>query len=99
MRIVTWAIRLAVFLLLVAFAAKNAEPVALRFYFGLALEAPLVLVLFAFFAAGALFGVLALLMPLRRVVRLAVRVGTAPAGYGSGALRCSFLLHRTFMLR
>ncbi len=69
MRIVTWAIRLAVFLLLVAFAAKNAEPVALRFYFGLALEAPLVLVLFACFAAGALFGVLALLMPLLRQQR------------------------------
>jgi lipopolysaccharide assembly protein A len=66
MRIVTWAIRLAVFLLLVAFAAKNVEPVTLRFYFDLALQAPLVLVLFAFFAAGALFGVLALLMPLLR---------------------------------
>jgi uncharacterized integral membrane protein len=60
-RIVTWAIRLAVFLLLVAFAAKNAEPVTLRFYFDLALEAPLVVLLFGFFAAGALFGILALL--------------------------------------
>jgi putative membrane protein len=60
-RLVTWAIRLVVFLLLVAFAAKNAEPVTLRFYFDLALEAPLVVALFAFFAAGALFGILALL--------------------------------------
>ncbi|TMH88406.1 MAG: DUF1049 domain-containing protein [Betaproteobacteria bacterium] len=69
MRIVTWALRLAVFLLLVAFAAKNVEPVTLRFYFGFALQAPLVLVLFAFFAAGAVFGVLALLMPLLRQQR------------------------------
>jgi uncharacterized integral membrane protein len=61
MRFVTWAIRLVVFLLLVAFAAKNVEPVELRFYFGMALQAPLVTVLFGFFAAGALFGVLALL--------------------------------------
>ena len=61
MRIVTWAVRLIVFLLLVAFAAKNAEPVTLRFYFDLALEAPLVVALFGFFAAGALFGILALL--------------------------------------
>ena len=61
MRIVTWAIRLLVFVLLIAFAAKNVEPVTLRFYFDLALQAPLVLLLFAFFAAGALFGVLALL--------------------------------------
>ena len=61
MRIVTWTIRLAVFLLLVAFGAKNVEPVTLRFYFDLALQAPLIVVLFGFFAAGALFGVLALL--------------------------------------
>ena len=61
MRIVTWAIRLAVFVLLIAFAAKNVEPVTLRFYFDLALQTPLVLALFGFFALGALFGILALL--------------------------------------
>jgi len=61
MRLLTWAIRLAVFLLLVAFAARNVEPVTLRFYFDLAVQTPLVLALFGFFAAGALFGILALL--------------------------------------
>ena len=66
MRIVTWAIRLIVLLLLIAFAAKNADRVPLRFYFDIALEAPLVLLLFAFFAAGALFGVLALVGTLLR---------------------------------
>ncbi|HYL88185.1 MAG TPA: LapA family protein [Burkholderiales bacterium] len=66
MRIVAWAIRLIVFLLLVAFAAKNADPVTLRFYFDLAWQAPLIVVLFVFFAAGALFGVLALVVPLLR---------------------------------
>jgi putative membrane protein len=65
-RIVTWAIRLLVFVLLIAFAAKNADPVTLRFYFDLALQAPLVVLLFAFFALGALFGVLALLGTLLR---------------------------------
>jgi putative membrane protein len=65
-RIVTWAIRLIVFVLLIAFAAKNAEKVTLRFYFDLALEAPLVLLLLAFFAVGALFGVLALVGTLLR---------------------------------
>jgi putative membrane protein len=65
-RIVTWAIRLVVFVLLIAFAAKNADKVTLRFYFDLALEAPLVLLLLAFFAAGALFGVLALVGTLLR---------------------------------
>jgi uncharacterized integral membrane protein len=66
MRIVTWAIWLAVFLLLAAFAAKNADPVSLRFFFDLAITAPLVVLILAFFAAGALFGVLALVGTLLR---------------------------------
>jgi putative membrane protein len=65
-RILTWAIRLVVFVLLVAFAAKNVEPVALRFYFDLTLKAPLVLWLLAFFVLGALFGVAALLATVLR---------------------------------
>ena len=80
MRVVTWTIRLAVFLLLIAFAAKNVEPVTLRFYFDLALRAPLVLVLFGFFAAGALFGVLALVPAVLRQRReiAALRRPAAP---------------------
>jgi uncharacterized integral membrane protein len=66
MRIVTWTIRLAVFLFLVALAARNTDPVTVRFYFDLALQAPLIVVLFAAFAAGAAFGVLALLATLLR---------------------------------
>ena len=61
MRIVTWTIRLVVFVLLLAFGAKNVEPVTLRFYFDLALQTPLILALFGAFALGALFGVLSLL--------------------------------------
>src|SRR5258708_24344467 len=53
MRIVTWTIRLVLFLLLIALAAKNIEPVTLRFYFDLALQAPLIVMLFGAFAAGA----------------------------------------------
>ena len=66
MRIVTWTIRLVLFLLLVALAAKNIEPVTLRFYFDLALQAPLIVLLFGAFAFGAAFGVLALLTTLLR---------------------------------
>jgi len=61
MRIVTWTIRLLVFVLLVAFGAKNADPVTLRFYFDLSIQTPLILALFGAFAAGAFFGVVALL--------------------------------------
>jgi putative membrane protein len=66
MRIVTWTIRLLVFVLLLAFGAKNVEPVTLRFYFDLALQTPLILALFGAFALGALFGVFALLGTLLR---------------------------------
>ena len=76
MRILTWAIRLTVFILLVAFAAKNVAPVKLQFYFDLALEAPLVLVLLGAFALGALLGVLAMagsVLRLRRQISILQR--------------------------
>ena len=82
MRILAWAIRLAVFVLLVAFAAKNVEPVTLRFYFDLAVQAPLVLVLFAVFAVGALFGIFALVPTIlrqRREVSLLKQPPEAPS--------------------
>jgi lipopolysaccharide assembly protein A len=66
MRIVTWTIRLLVFVLLVAFGAKNVEPVTLRFYFGVEAATPLILALFCAFALGAFFGVLSLLGRLLR---------------------------------
>ena len=66
MRILTWAIRIALFLLLVALAAKNVEPAKLRFFFDIELETPLVLLLLAAFALGAFFGVLALMTTVMR---------------------------------
>lgn len=66
MRIVTWTLRIALFILLLAFAARNTEPATLRFYFDLAWQAPLVLMLLAFFAAGALLGLTATLGALVR---------------------------------
>ena len=73
MRIVTWTIRVLLFLLLIALAAKNVDTVTVRFFFDLALQTPLVLALFGAFALGALFGILALLgtvLRLRREVSL-----------------------------
>jgi len=74
MRIVTRTVWLLLFLLLLAFAAKNTEPVALRFYFDLVWQAPLVLLVFAFFTAGALLGVLAVLGTLLRQRREILRL-------------------------
>lgn len=61
MKVLTWAIRLVIFLFLFAFAVQNTEPVNLHFVLGHIWQAPLVIVLLVFFAAGALLGVLSLL--------------------------------------
>ena len=60
MRVISWAIRIALFVVLLAFAAKNTEPVTLRFYFDLAWQAPLVALLLVFFTAGAALGLVAM---------------------------------------
>ena len=93
MRVLTWAVRIALFVLLLAFAAKNTDPVTLKFYFEIAWTAPLVAVLLAFFAGGAFFGVVAMLGALlaqrRELARLqraeAERLGPA-SGPASGAV-------------
>ena len=61
MRLLIWAIRIALFILLLAFAAKNTDPVTLRFYFGLEWRTPLVALLLAFFATGVALGLMAML--------------------------------------
>jgi|SRR5579859_6483322 len=81
MRIMTWTVRLLIFLFLLAFAAKNVAPVVLNFYFDLSWQAPLVVVLFAFFAAGALFGMIAMLSTLLRQRRELLRLRRESRGH------------------
>lgn len=61
MRVLLWSCRILIFLFLFAFAIKNTESVSVRFIFDSFWQAPLVIVLLAFFAGGALLGVLSLL--------------------------------------
>ena len=88
MRVLSWAIRIALFVVLLAFAARNTEPVTLRFYFDLAWQAPLVALLLAFFAAGALLGLLAMsgtyLAQRRKIARLQ-RVASAGKEFNAPA--------------
>ena len=49
----------AVFLLLLGFAVKNSDSVAVRYFLGLEWQAPLVFVLLVFFATGIVLGVTA----------------------------------------
>lgn len=59
MAILNWLLRIAVFLLLVGLAARNSDPVTVRFFFGQEWRAELSLVLFILFFLGALLGVFA----------------------------------------
>jgi uncharacterized integral membrane protein len=61
MRALLWACRIFIFLFLLAFALKNTDPVNVRFFLDAAWQAPLIIVVLAFFAAGAAFGVLSLI--------------------------------------
>ena len=60
MTALTWALRLVIFSVLVVFAVQNTDSVVLRLLPGQLLQAPLVLLLLAFFAGGAVLGALSL---------------------------------------
>jgi lipopolysaccharide assembly protein A len=61
MRVLAWTLRIILFLALFLFALKNTNTVSLHLYFDQEWQAPLILVLLVFFAAGAALGVLATL--------------------------------------
>jgi putative membrane protein len=61
MRTLLWACRIFIFVFLLAFALKNMEPVSVFFFLDTAWQAPLIIVVLVFFAAGAVLGVLSLL--------------------------------------
>ena len=89
MRIVLWSLRILVFLVMLAFALKNTDPVSIRFLFDSVWNAPLIIVVLAFFAGGTLLGVLSLigtvfslrreLARLRRAARQEARAGEVQA--------------------
>ena len=72
--IFAWILRVMLFLALFLFATKNTETVTLRFWFEQTWQAPLVLLLLAFLAGGALLGVLACLARLFRQRREIARL-------------------------
>ena len=61
MRALLWGCRIVIFLFLFVFALKNTELVSIRFFFDSFWQAPLVIIVLVFFAAGAALGVLSLL--------------------------------------
>jgi len=79
MRVIAWILRIILFLALFLLALKNTETVSLRLYFDQIWQAPLILVLLVFFAAGAVVGVLATLATVfrqrREIARLRRELG------------------------
>lgn len=61
MRYLIWLARIALFLLLLGFAAKNSDPVVVNYYFGAEWRAPLVFVMLISLCAGAVLGIMAAL--------------------------------------
>lgn len=73
MRVLVWIVRFALFLLILGFAIRNAEPVTVQFYLGARWEAPLVFVMLVAFVIGAAAGVAASLEYLFRQRRELLR--------------------------
>lgn len=82
MTVLTWAIRLIIFVVLLVFAVQNTDPVSLRFFTGQIWQAPLVLVLLVFFVGGVLLGVTSLFGVVfrqrREITRLQRAVNSKP---------------------
>jgi uncharacterized integral membrane protein len=74
MTALTWVLRFIIVSFLIVFAIQNTELVILRVMPGYFWEAPLVVVLLAFFAAGAVLGVLSVLGIIYRQRREVVRL-------------------------
>ena len=66
MRVIAWIIRIVIFVLFLAFAIENTEPVVINLFLDYYLEAPLVLFLLGTLLIGVLLGMLMLVPNLLR---------------------------------
>jgi putative membrane protein len=60
MRFLVWLVRAFIFFSLFAFSLHNQQPASVNWAFGYAWNAPMVIIVLAAFAAGTVFGVLAM---------------------------------------
>jgi putative membrane protein len=77
MTALTWFLRFIIFAFLVLFAVQNTAPVTLSLALDYYWQAPLVIVLLAFFGGGALLGVLSLVGTIFRQRREIARLKRA----------------------
>ncbi|MBL8471224.1 MAG: LapA family protein [Rhodocyclaceae bacterium] len=86
MRAIGWLLRLTVFVLLLGFAVKNDARVDLYFFLGTHWNLPLSLIILLAFAAGAVLGLIAALMPVLRLRREVSRLRQAPLPAAQAAM-------------
>jgi len=79
MRIFVWLFRAAIFFSLFAFALNNQHDAIVKWFFGQEWHAPMVFIVLAAFALGAVFGVLAMVPSWWRHRRVARRHRPEPA--------------------
>lgn len=77
MTALTWFLRFIIFSFLVVFAIQNTAPVTLTLVLDYQWQAPLVILLLAFFGGGAILGVLSLVGPVFRQRREIARLKRA----------------------
>ena len=87
MKIISTVVGIVLFILFFGFALKNTQEVDLHLFLNYELRGPLVLLLLAFFVAGAALGVLALTPSIVRRRREAVRQQTMILTLQSAALQ------------
>ncbi len=66
MTYLAWILKFALFVLVLTFAVRNADPVTVRYYFGGEWQAPLIFVLLVAFCAGVVVGLTAVMTQLFR---------------------------------
>ncbi len=86
MRYLYWVVLPPFFFLLVAFALRNSDPIAVRFFLGREWHAPLALVLLVFFCAGVVLALIAVFPAFYRQRRELAQQST-PRGDGGAAER------------
>ena len=79
MPILVWVFRALIFFTPFAFALNNQQIASVRWFFGVAWHAPMVIVVLVVFAAGCALGVLAMVPSWWRHRREALRLSPAPA--------------------
>ena len=89
MKYLAWVLKFALFVLVLTFAVRNADPVTVRYYFGGEWQAPLIFVLLVAFCGGVAIGLAAGMPQLFRQRReiAALKRALPAVDSGEGAAR------------